>query len=160
MLTAIGQALASIPWYGWVGLAILAGVGSAQSAASSSTTSMNLGRSPDSYYSTPTGMGLPSYDVGAWSINGDQFAKVHDGELIAPAKGGVADSIRGMLTGQLVPATAAAGPRVNNYFNASAMDTRGIDRVFRNNARHVTQSLYKVSRTLAKPNQSKWGTVK
>lgn len=162
MLESIGTALSSIPWYGWVGLAILAGVAAARGGggSSTSTSSVNLGRSPDSYYTTPSGMAMPSYDVGAWSIRGDHIAKVHDGELIAPSKGGVADTVRGMLSGKLAPAGAGVSmnPRIN--INASAIDGRGLGRVLANSGRDVVQGLYKAGRTLSKPNPSKWGLTK
>lgn len=43
--------------------------------------------------------GLASFDVGAWNLNRDQVAKVHKGEMIVPARGGMADQMREMLSG-------------------------------------------------------------
>ena len=67
---------------------------------------INLGRNPDSYYKTPTLTGIPSYDVGSWSLPSDTLAMVHKEELIVPSKGGQADNVRNLLSsggGQQAP---------------------------------------------------------
>lgn len=58
---------------------------------------INLGRNPDSYYKTPS-FSVPSFDVGSWNLPSDTLAMVHQGEMIVPAKGGLADNMRSMLT--------------------------------------------------------------
>lgn len=42
---------------------------------------------------------VEAFDVGAWSLPRDQLAMVHQGEMIVPSRGGVADEFRGMLSG-------------------------------------------------------------
>ncbi len=43
--------------------------------------------------------GLASFDTGSWRIPRDQTANVHEGEMIVPARGGVADMFRDFLSG-------------------------------------------------------------
>jgi hypothetical protein len=43
--------------------------------------------------------GIPSFDVGSWSVPGDTLALVHQNEMVVPAQGGTADAVRSMLTG-------------------------------------------------------------
>jgi len=155
ILESVGTALSSIPWYGWVGLAILAAVSSAQSSTSSSTSE----RSSSSYYQSSSVSGLPSYDVGSWSLPSDTIAQVHKGEMIVPAKGGFADSVRSMMSGGSNGISGGSSAQVNHSptYNISAMDSKGVGRVLKDNSRQVTQSLYRVQRSMARQNATRWG---
>jgi hypothetical protein len=42
---------------------------------------------------------VASFDVGSWSLPHDMVAQVHQGEMIVPAQGGIADTLRSMLSG-------------------------------------------------------------
>lgn len=42
---------------------------------------------------------MGSFDVGAWNLKVDGYGKLHRGEMVVPARGGVADSFRDMLSG-------------------------------------------------------------
>lgn len=156
MLESIGTALSSIPWYGWVGLAILAGVASARSSGgggSSSPQEVNLGRNPDSYYQTPYYVGMPSYDVGSWQLPSDTVAKVHKDEMIVPAKGGMADNVRALLSGKASLA-GAGGPAVfspNISINASAIDGRGMKKALQDAGRDLVDVLNKEYRNFNRP---------
>ena len=152
MLSSIGTALSSIPWYGWVGLAILAGVAAGESAENNS---MNNNRTQTTYYQNATVGSLQSYDVGSWSIPTDMVAQIHQGEMIIPAKGGLADGIRNLISG----GSFGGGPSINPniYYNATAMDGKGIASVFRDNSRDVTQGIYRVGRQLGRQNPTRWG---
>ena len=159
MLESIGTALASIPWYGWVGLAILAGVSSARGSSGNDTGGGNLGRSPDSYYSTPSGIGLPSYDVGSWGLPSDGPIMAHKNEIIVPEKGGFADAFRNGTLGQSKGNTNSQSSSVVMNIHASAIDGMGVGRIIGNAGRHAAAGLQKVSRSLSMPNQTKWGRV-
>lgn len=54
---------------------------------------VNLGRNPDSYYSTPNLKGIPSFDVGSWRLPADTLAMVYQDEMIIPVKGGICLSV-------------------------------------------------------------------
>lgn len=76
----------------------LFGGGSKNETSESTGPGVNLGRNPDSYYKTPTLTGIPSFDVGSWRLPADTLAMVHQDEMIVPAKGGLANGVRDMLT--------------------------------------------------------------
>ena len=146
MLESIGTALSSIPWYGWVGLAILAGVAAARGGGSTQTTTgegVNLGRNPESYYRTPADIGMPSFAIGAWRLPQDMIAKVHKDEMIVPAQGGAADSVRAMLSGS--PDAAGSGspvvfsPQIS--IAAHAIDQRGMKQALKSSAKDMVKIL-------------------
>lgn len=80
-------------------MSVLTGMfgGGGSETTESTGAGINLGRNPDSYYSTPTLTGIPSFDVGSWRLPADMLAMVHKDEMIVPAKGGLADEMRNML---------------------------------------------------------------
>lgn len=155
MLEAIGTALSSIPWYGWVGLAILAGVANARSASGGSNApqATNLGRNPDSYYQTPYYVGMPSFDVGSWRLPNDMVAQVHKDEMIVPAKGGVADNVRALLSGKaaLAGTNGAMVFSPNISINASAIDGRGMKKALQEAGRDLVEVLNKEYRNFNRP---------
>jgi len=129
-------------------------LGSGSSSSSSTTT-----RASGTYYQSNSVSGLPSYDVGSWSLPSDSIAKVHKGEMIVPAKGGFADTVRGMMAGGSNGTGSGSGAQVNHSptYNVQAMDAKGVGRVLKDNSRQVTQSLYRVQRSMAKQNATRWG---
>lgn len=91
-------------------MSVLTGMfgGGGSKTTESTGDGINLGRSPESYYKTPTLTGIPSFDVGSWRLPADTLAMVHQDEMIVPAKGGIADGVRNLLEngggGQSIPA--------------------------------------------------------
>lgn len=77
----------------------LFGGGGKEKTTETTGDGINLGRNPESYYTTPTLTGIPSFDVGSWSLPSDTLAMVHKDEMIVPAKNGMADGMRNMLSG-------------------------------------------------------------
>jgi len=155
MLTSIGTALASIPWYGWVGLAILAGVSAAggNSGSGGSSETENLGRNPDSYYQTPYYVGLPSFDTGAWNLPADMTARVHKEELIVPAQGGLADRVRSLLSGEVSIGGSGAGSAVfapNLSLSVNAIDRRGMREALRDARGDILDILEEAHRNFAR----------
>ena len=72
---------------------------------------------------------IPSFDVGAWSIPHDTLAMVHANEMVVPARGGVADSVRGLLSGGSVAASSAVGGTTvihNHNYNGALMDRASV----------------------------------
>ena len=153
MLEAVGTALSSMPWFEWVGLAILAGVASAQSSGNQQT---NAGRQQSSYFGSSAVGSLPSYDSGSWAVPGDMTANIHKDELIVPAKGGAADAVRSMLSGN-GGGSGGGGVTHAPTYNVSAIDGRSFSRYLRDSSREVTQGIYRTSRNMGQPNPTRWG---
>lgn len=72
--------------------------GGKSSTTESTGPKINLGRNPNSYYKTPTLTGIPSFDIGSWRLPADTLAMVHKDEMIVPARGGIADGVRNVLS--------------------------------------------------------------
>lgn len=75
----------------------LTGGGGGGSSTTTDGPGINLGRSPDSYYKTPTALSLPSFDVGTLNVPHDMLAQIHKGEVIIPAP--FADKARDFISG-------------------------------------------------------------
>ena len=58
-------------------------------------TSMWVGQAKSALHEA----GIPGYSKGAWRIDKDQTARIHQGEMIIPA--GVAEQVRGAMRGSL-----------------------------------------------------------
>jgi cell wall-associated NlpC family hydrolase len=54
--------------------------------------------------------GIPGYSKGAWRIDKDQTARIHQGEMIIPA--GVAEQVRGAMRGSLAGQGSGSGANV------------------------------------------------
>jgi len=123
-------------------LLILSALSGLFGGGSSTTTTdgpgINLGRSPDSYYKTPTITGIPSFDIGSWSIPADTIATVHQGELIIPAKGGQADAVRNMLSG-----SAQQAPNISLSYSAvhTGRTNADVRQEMKNNAKFMVKVL-------------------
>lgn len=68
--------------------------------------------------------GMASFDVGAWNLSRDQVAQVHEGEMIVPAKNGMADQVRSMLSGG-----GSGGGDTHYNFMGPVMDKAGLTKV-------------------------------
>lgn len=114
--------------------------GGGSSTTESTGPGIDLGRSPDSYYKTPTLTGIPSFDVGSWSIPQDTLARVHKDELIVPAKNGSADNVRNMLTGG---AKSGSGMQVNLTYSAvhTGRTNADVKAEMKENAKYMVQVL-------------------
>ena len=136
---------------GWI-MAVLAlfslfaGGGGGESK-SESTSSVNLGRSPDSYYMTPTPVmqsttfNVPSFDIGG-NIEQDMFAMVHKGEMVLTPE--QADVIRNTArTGGSMGSGGNASASVKSNINVSTVDSRGFDRVLRDYSRDLSKNIKK-----------------
>lgn len=119
----------------------LFGGGGKSKTTESTGDGINLGRNPDSYYSTPTLTGIPSFDVGSWQIPADTLAMVHKNEMIVPAKGGLADGMRNMLSsggGQ-----SSGSPIINLTYGAAhyGRTNKDVQAEMRQNAKFLVKTL-------------------
>lgn len=118
--------------------------GGGGSKTTESTSSTNLGRNPDSYYSTPkSAFSLPSFDIGAWKLPRDMVSLVHENELIVPTQGGMADNVRSLLAGGLQPAAATSSPTFNLNYTAAHYGRTNADvqNEMKQNARFLVKTL-------------------
>jgi len=81
--------------------------------------------------------GMASYDVGAWNLDSDKIAQVHQGEMIIPRT--FADDLRsnGGLPG---------GANGGDSFHIHAIDTKGMSRFIMQNSDAVAASMRKAGR--------------
>ncbi len=77
--------------------------------------------------------GIPSFEVGAWSLPGDMLAQVHAGEMIVPS--GPAALMRAAASTTTTP--SGGGGDQHTHFHVTAMDSRDVRRFFSNNAKHI-----------------------
>ena len=83
---------------------------------------------------------LASFDVGSWELPSDQVAQVHQGEMIVPAAGGMADALRSALSGgggnprELAKAIAK---ELAPHINQGTSSTRQVSRTLRDAMRRV-----------------------
>ena len=117
------------------------------SKSETSTSSVNLGRSPDSYYMTPTPVmqsttfNVPSFDIGG-NIEQDMFAMVHKGEMVLTPE--QADVIRNTArSGGSMGNGGNASASVKSNINVSTVDSRGFDRVLRDYSRDLSKNIKK-----------------
>ena len=96
-----------------------------------------------------------AFDTGAWSLPRDMIAAVHQGEMVIPSRGGVADEFRSFMSGggfdrmgrgDAVPAGGAAGAKsvsINPavHFNVSAVDGASVHQFFQGNHRAIATAM-------------------
>lgn len=113
--------------------------GGKSSKTESTGPGINLGRNPDSYYKTPRLTGIPSFDVGSWRLPADTLAMVHKDEMIVPASGGQADSVRSLLSG----GSARQAPQINLSYSAvhTGRTDADVRREMRENAKYMVKVL-------------------
>jgi hypothetical protein len=137
---------------GWI-MAVLAlfslfgGMGGGGSSESKTTSSVNLGRSPDSYYMTPTPVmqsttfNVPSFDIGG-NIERDMFAMVHKNEMVLTPE--QADVIRNTAkSGGSLGGGNASNANIRSNIQVSTVDSRGFERVLRNYNRDLSKNVKK-----------------
>jgi hypothetical protein len=136
---------------GWI-MAVLAvfsmfAGGGGGSSTTETHDSVNLGRSPDSYYMTPspvlqsTTFNVPSFDIGG-NIEQDMFAYVHKNEMVLTPE--QADVIRNTAkTGGSVGNSNMGSANVRSNINVSTVDSRGFDRVLRDYSRDLSKNVKK-----------------
>jgi hypothetical protein len=136
---------------GWI-MAVLAlfslfGGGGGGSSTETSTSSVNLGRSPDSYYMTPTPVmqsttfNVPSFDIGG-NIERDMFAMVHKGEMVLTPE--QADVIRNTArTNSNGSMGGGANANIKSNVTVSTVDSRGFERVLNDYNRQLSKNVKK-----------------
>ena len=137
---------------GWI-MAVLAlfslfGGGGGGESTSESTTAINLGRSPDSYYMTPTPVlqsttfNVPSFDIGG-NIEQDMFAMVHKGEMVLTPE--QADVIRNTARngGSLGSNMGGSNANIKSNISVSTVDSRGFERVLKDYNRQLSKNVKK-----------------
>lgn len=129
----------------WAMSALFGGGGS---STSTSTSEVNLGRSPDSYYMTPTAVTqstsytVPSMDIGG-NIEKDMLIYAHKNEMVlTPEQAGVIRSVasHGGASGS---GGANSNAHVRSNINVSTVDSKGFDRVLRNYNRDLSKQVKK-----------------
>jgi hypothetical protein len=120
--------------------------GGGGSSTSESTSSVNLGRSPDSYYMTPTPVmqsttfTVPSMDIGG-NIEKDMLIYAHKNEMVLTPE--QADVIRSTAkTGGSVGGSGS-NANIRSNISVSTVDSRGFDRVLRNYNRDLSKQVKK-----------------
>ena len=87
------------------------------------------------------------YDSGSWSIPKDQFAAVHAGEVIIPARGGLADEFRSIMANggfgarsqQAVGTNSVTNRGGDVHFNITAMDGPSVVQHLKNHGRDLAR---------------------
>ena len=114
---------------------------------STSTSSENLGRAPETYYMTPTPVlqstnyQVPSFDVGG-NIEEDMFAFVHKNEMILTPE--QADVIRNTAKNNSngnVGMGNGGGANIKSNISVSTVDSKGFDRVLKNYTRDLSKNV-------------------
>ena len=93
-----------------------------------------------------------AFDTGAWSLPRDMIAAVHQGEMIIPSRGGIADEFRGFLGGAgfgrptaggsvQQPGTRAVSVNPAVHFHVSANDSQSVGQFFQNNHKHIVSAI-------------------
>lgn len=115
--------------------------GGGGSKTSRSESSVNLGRSPDTYYMTPTAVmqstTIPSMDIGG-NIEKDMLIYAHQNEMVLTAD--QAGVIRGLADHGGANGGSA---RVKSSINVNTVDSKGFDRVLRNYNRNLSRQVKK-----------------
>jgi hypothetical protein len=120
--------------------------GGGGSSTETSTSEVNLGRSPDSYYMTPsavmqsTTFQVPSFDIGG-NIEQDMFAMVHKGEMVLTPE--QAEVIRSSArTGGSI-GNGSANANVKSSINVTTVSSRGFEQVLRDYNRDLSKNVKK-----------------
>jgi hypothetical protein len=126
---------------------LFGGFGGGGSSETKKTSSVNLGRSPDSYYMTPTPVmqsttfNVPSFDIGG-NIEKDMFAMVHKNEMVLTPE--QADVIRNTArNGGSLGGGNSSNANIKSNIQVSTVDSRGFERVLRNYNRDLSKNVKK-----------------
>jgi hypothetical protein len=129
-------------------MAIFSSLFKGGSKTSTSTSSVNLGRSPDSYYMTPTpvmqstSFTVPSMDIGG-NIEKDMLIYAHKNEMVLTPE--QADVIRTTAKngGSIGGGGNSSNANIRSNISVSTVDSRGFDRVLRNYNRDLSKQVKK-----------------
>jgi hypothetical protein len=120
--------------------------GGGGSKTETSTSEVNLGRSPDSYYMTPsavmqsTTFQVPSFDIGG-NIEQDMFAMVHKGEMVLTPE--QAEVIRSSARTGGSMGNGSANANVKSSINVTTVSSRGFEQVLRDYNRDLSKNVKK-----------------
>jgi hypothetical protein len=120
--------------------------GGGGSKTETSTSEVNLGRSPDSYYMTPsavmqsTTFNVPSFDIGG-NIEQDMFAMVHKGEMVLTPE--QAEVIRSSARTGSSMGNGSANANVKSSINVTTVSSRGFEQVLRDYNRDLSKNVKK-----------------
>ena len=84
------------------------------------------------------------YDTGAWSVPQDGLAAIHQGEMVIPSRGGIADEFRDFMgNGGFAGASGGGSPNVqsNAHFHINAIDGASVKQMLRDNSDEVLSSV-------------------
>jgi hypothetical protein len=107
---------------------------------------VNLGRSPDSYYMTPsavmqsTTFQVPSFDIGG-NIEQDMFAMVHKGEMVLTPE--QAEVIRNSARSNGSMGNGGANANVKSNITVTTVSSRGFEQVLRDYNRDLSKNVKK-----------------
>ena len=127
-------------------LAIFSSLFKGGSKTETSTSSVNLGRSPDSYYMTPTpvmqstSFTVPSMDIGG-NIEKDMLIFAHKNEMVLTPE--QADVIRSTAKNGGSVGGSGSNASIKSNITVSTVDSRGFDRVLRNYNRDLSKQVKK-----------------
>ena len=129
-------------------MAIFSSLFKGGSKTSTGTSSVNLGRSPDSYYMTPTpvmqstSFTVPSMDIGG-NIEKDMLIYAHKNEMVLTPE--QADVIRTTAKngGSIGGGGNSSNANIRSNISVSTVDSRGFDRVLRNYNRDLSKQVKK-----------------
>jgi hypothetical protein len=123
--------------------------GGSKTKTSNSTSSENLGRSPDTYYMTPTPVlqnttyQVPSFDIGG-NIEQDMFAMVHKNEMVlTPEQADVIRNTARNNNGNMGGNGSSTNANIKSNISVSTVDSKGFDRVLRNYSRDLSKNVQK-----------------
>jgi hypothetical protein len=126
-------------------LSIFMGLGSGGGSSESTyTTESNLGRSPNSYYMTPTPVmqsttfNVPSMDIGG-NVEQDMFAFVHKNEMVLTPE--QADVIRSTARNGSASEGYGGNANVKSSIQVSTVDSRGFERVLKDYNRQLSKNV-------------------
>ena len=127
-------------------MAIFSSLFKGGSKTETSTSSVNLGRSPDSYYMTPTpvmqstSFTVPSMDIGG-NIEKDMLIFAHKNEMVLTPE--QADVIRSTAKNGGSVGGSGSNANIKSNITVSTVDSRGFDRVLRNYNRDLSKQVKK-----------------
>jgi hypothetical protein len=89
-----------------------------------------------------------AFDTGAWSLPHDMIAAVHQGEMVIPSRGGVADEFRSFMSGggfdrasrgdvQQAGGNKNVSVNPSTHFHVNAIDGASAASFFQNNHKHI-----------------------
>jgi hypothetical protein len=120
--------------------------GGGGSSTETSTSEVNLGRSPNSYYMTPsavmqsTTFQVPSFDIGG-NIEQDMFAMVHKGEMVLTPE--QAEVIRNSARSNGSMGNGGANANVKSNITVTTVSSRGFEQVLRDYNRDLSKNVKK-----------------